>query len=137
MAAHTLSEFEFYQWMNKSLVKLESQLQTLLNEFRPIRTAWEAPQIHISSPPKPATLLVTPQRNPDPPSPFQTMLSPLPPPNVASTPPTKTTSRTSLEPSLKLSASLPQIATAPKRTSNDIISHMLHKSHKFSVIQTD
>ncbi|KAJ0581081.1 hypothetical protein HanRHA438_Chr04g0176491 [Helianthus annuus] len=50
MVAHTLSETEFYQWMNESLAKLESQLQTFLNEFRLIRTAWEAPQTHIQSP---------------------------------------------------------------------------------------
>ncbi|KAJ0575587.1 hypothetical protein HanIR_Chr05g0214421 [Helianthus annuus] len=42
MAAQTLSEIEFYQWMNESLVKLESQLQTLFNEFRSFRSAWEA-----------------------------------------------------------------------------------------------
>ncbi|MFS7968505.1 hypothetical protein Hanom_Chr09g00798221 [Helianthus anomalus] len=47
MVAHTLSKTEFYQWMNESLAKLESQLQTLLNEFRSIRTAWEAPQTNI------------------------------------------------------------------------------------------
>ncbi|KAJ0481663.1 hypothetical protein HanIR_Chr13g0645081 [Helianthus annuus] len=132
MAAQTLSEIEFYQWMNESLVKLESQLQTLCNEFRSIRTSLETPQTHISLPPKPATLLVTPQRNPSPPSQFQTMLSPLPPLIVASIPSTKTTS-TSLEPSLKRSVSLPQIATAPKRTGTDIISHMFHKFHKFSL----
>ncbi|KAJ0431853.1 hypothetical protein HanIR_Chr17g0852941 [Helianthus annuus] len=50
MVAQTLSEIEFYQWMNESLAKLESQMQTLLNEFRSIRTAWEAPQTHIQSP---------------------------------------------------------------------------------------
>ncbi|MFS8021734.1 hypothetical protein Hanom_Chr16g01430901 [Helianthus anomalus] len=107
MGAQNLFEIEFYQWMNKSIVTLESQLQTLCNEFRSIQTSLETPQTHISSPPKPASLLVTPQCNPSP-------------------PPTKTTS-TSLEPSLKRSVSLPQIATAPKRTGNDIISHMLHK----------
>ncbi|KAJ0827557.1 hypothetical protein HanRHA438_Chr17g0827181 [Helianthus annuus] len=42
MVAHALSEAEFYQWMSESLVKLESQLQTVFNEFRSFRTAWEA-----------------------------------------------------------------------------------------------
>ncbi|MFS8003457.1 hypothetical protein Hanom_Chr13g01214211 [Helianthus anomalus] len=51
MVAHTLSETEFYQWMNESLAKLESQFQTLLNEFRSIRTKWETPQTNIQSPP--------------------------------------------------------------------------------------
>uniref|UniRef100_A0A251T543 Uncharacterized protein n=1 Tax=Helianthus annuus TaxID=4232 RepID=A0A251T543_HELAN len=61
MVAHTLSETEFYQWMNESLAKLESQLQTLLNEFRSIRTKWEAPQTNIQSPTPPTPISTTAQ----------------------------------------------------------------------------
>ncbi|MFS7965943.1 hypothetical protein Hanom_Chr09g00768081 [Helianthus anomalus] len=51
MAAQTLFEIQFYQWMNKSHAKLESQLQTLFNEFRSIRTSLEPHQTQNSSPP--------------------------------------------------------------------------------------
>ncbi|MFS7956753.1 hypothetical protein Hanom_Chr07g00658221 [Helianthus anomalus] len=50
MVAHALSEAEFYQWMSESLVKLESQLQTVFNEFRSFRTAWEAQSPTLSQP---------------------------------------------------------------------------------------
>ncbi|KAF5781023.1 hypothetical protein HanRHA438_Chr11g0491831 [Helianthus annuus] len=59
MVAHALSEAEFYQWMNESLVKLESQLQTVFNEFRSLQTAWETPQTQNSSPPSPPPVSVT------------------------------------------------------------------------------
>ncbi|KAF5806524.1 hypothetical protein HanRHA438_Chr05g0231511 [Helianthus annuus] len=73
MATQTLSEIEFYQWMNESLVKLESQLQTLCNEFRSIRTAWEAPQTSVFAlaPPLPsvtAPLVPSPASATTPPS---------------------------------------------------------------------
>ncbi|KAJ0508825.1 hypothetical protein HanIR_Chr11g0521661 [Helianthus annuus] len=58
MVALTLSETEFYQWMNESLAKLESQLQTLLNEFRSIRTAWETPK--TNTPPTPVFAIAPP-----------------------------------------------------------------------------
>ncbi|MFS7917455.1 hypothetical protein Hanom_Chr03g00189281 [Helianthus anomalus] len=62
MAAQTLSEIEFYQWMNESLVRLESQLQIVFNEFRLLRTALETPKTQNSSPPtgaiKPPSLTV-------------------------------------------------------------------------------
>ncbi|KAJ0565876.1 hypothetical protein HanRHA438_Chr06g0257711 [Helianthus annuus] len=59
MAAQTLSEIEFYQWMNESLVRLESQLQAIFNEFRSLRTALETPQTQNSSPPSPPPVSVT------------------------------------------------------------------------------
>ncbi|XP_022007988.1 vegetative cell wall protein gp1-like [Helianthus annuus] len=68
MAAQTLSEIEFYQWMNESLVRLESQLQTVCNEFRSVRTAWEArsptlpPPVSATAPsvPSPASTATPP-----------------------------------------------------------------------------
>ncbi|MFS7918381.1 hypothetical protein Hanom_Chr03g00200341 [Helianthus anomalus] len=60
MVVHTLSEIEFYQWMNESLVRLESQLQTVFNEFQSFRTVWEAqtptPPPPISATAQPLTL---------------------------------------------------------------------------------
>ncbi|MFS7963519.1 hypothetical protein Hanom_Chr08g00739031 [Helianthus anomalus] len=70
MVSHTLSEIEFYQWMNESLARLESQLQTLFNEFRSFRTAWEvqsptSPPTSVTTPPKP-TLKTAPSPESDP-----------------------------------------------------------------------
>ncbi|KAJ0947266.1 hypothetical protein HanRHA438_Chr01g0013291 [Helianthus annuus] len=70
MVAHALSEAEFYQWMSESLVKLESQLQTLFNEFRSFRTMWEAqtptPPPPISTTPQPVPLPATTTVKPNP-----------------------------------------------------------------------
>ncbi|KAJ0524238.1 putative [histone H3]-lysine(4) N-trimethyltransferase [Helianthus annuus] len=92
MATQTLSETEFYQWMNESLAKLESQLQTLLNEFRSLRTTWEARS--PTSPPTSATTSSQPTLKIAPsPEPAPEWAPPLPtltqqqPPQVLASPP--------------------------------------------------
>ncbi|KAJ0813297.1 hypothetical protein HanPSC8_Chr17g0771791 [Helianthus annuus] len=70
MAAQTLSEIEFYQWMNESLVRLESQLQTVFTELQLFRTMWEAqtptppPPISATAPPIPLPAMTTVKPNP-------------------------------------------------------------------------
>ncbi|KAJ0483531.1 hypothetical protein HanIR_Chr13g0665811 [Helianthus annuus] len=84
MVAHTLSEAEFYQWMNESLAKLESQLKTVINEFRSFRTTWEAqsptlpPPVSATAPPVPPCSISTPSK----PAPSIPTPKPSPPPSV-------------------------------------------------------
>ncbi|MFS7918024.1 hypothetical protein Hanom_Chr03g00196091 [Helianthus anomalus] len=89
MVAHTLSEAEFYQWMNESLATLESQLKTVFNEFRSFRTTWDAqyptlpPPVSATAPPVPPTSTATaPKPAPSTPTP-----KPSPPPLVPKTNP--------------------------------------------------
>ncbi|MFS7935511.1 hypothetical protein Hanom_Chr05g00404351 [Helianthus anomalus] len=120
MAAQTLSEIEFYQWMNESLVKLESQLQTLCNEFRSFRTMWEA-----QSPTLPSIVSSTPPLVPSPASAATPQpASLLPQPTLIITPPPKTVP--------KPVPSKPK--TAPKKASSTTPLSFKNPHQQFSVL---
>ncbi|KAJ0522312.1 hypothetical protein HanIR_Chr10g0481261 [Helianthus annuus] len=124
MAAHTLSETEFYQWMNESLVKLESQLQTLFNEFRSIRTSLEHHQTQDPSPP--STFVTVSSLSP---TSATTPLHISSPPKQS--PPTKPAQKTTQFPVAALPKPTPSPAPEPNNTSS-VVPNLLKQVMKLS-----